>query len=603
MKLTLRNARREFTKLLPRLVGAYESGRLVPFIGSGMSAGACTSWPEFIARLERRAFPDRRPTSVARGDSAHLVERANRAVRRLRSRRRGEFETAMRYALVARANSIPSQTSALAELWWPLVLSTNYDNCYVAAFRKRFPDELHDVVGRSSEDCQRVLTSLSNPGRALLWALQGHLGVPSKIARYRARPELAEQLVVGHEEYRRVTYRDLPFRRAFAEVFRQRSLLFLGAGIRETYLQELFGEVIEIFGPSSRPHYALMPAGEVDPEFMLARFQIRVVEFPAGEYDEVQGWLTDFVSEVAARTQRPVAWSWGGVRGRARNGWHSQPSFEIRRDVLPARRQPGACLAVSAGGSGADFHFSVGIRALVQRWTNDRELAPTRRSPFVGEFSGRDVFAVRARAPSGERSLTAVYDAALSLFGFAGTRYERIHMQLPATGGTDKLEVSRRVFGKQVFPARFSLIQTVRAWRAWRTRHAQATCVLTLHVVAESVTMEIAAGRLDPLELLSCDDIRFSTEVVRDDGRIERRVFEKPPESTRLEEVVSALDLAPAHWMVTVSPQPSLEHDYEPETAVARASRHSLHELGVVPGSTLHFRRRARGRSASTARA
>jgi hypothetical protein len=30
---------------------------------------------------------------------------------------------------------------------------------------------------------------------------------------------LQQQLVVGHEEYRRVTYRDLHFRRAFAEVF------------------------------------------------------------------------------------------------------------------------------------------------------------------------------------------------------------------------------------------------------------------------------------------------------------------------------------------------------------------------------------------------
>ena len=44
---------------------------------------------------------------------------------------------------------------------------------------------------------------------------------------------------MGHDEYRRVTYRDIHFRRAFAEVFRHRSLLFLGSGIRETYLQEL----------------------------------------------------------------------------------------------------------------------------------------------------------------------------------------------------------------------------------------------------------------------------------------------------------------------------------------------------------------------------
>ena len=37
-------------------VSAYESGRLVPFVGSGLSVGACTTWPEMIRRLERCAF-------------------------------------------------------------------------------------------------------------------------------------------------------------------------------------------------------------------------------------------------------------------------------------------------------------------------------------------------------------------------------------------------------------------------------------------------------------------------------------------------------------------------------------------------------------------
>src|SRR5262249_4716864 len=155
---------------------------------------------------------------------------------------------------------------------------------------------------------------LSNPGRPLLWTLQGHMDAPCKIDGYTARPELERELVVGHEEYRRVTYRDLSFRRAFAEVFRQRSLFFLGAGIKESYLQELFGEVLEVYGPSSRPHYAIMPHGEVDPDFMLARFQVRVIEFPEGAYDELPAWLAQFVEATRKHTQRPLVWGFGGAR-------------------------------------------------------------------------------------------------------------------------------------------------------------------------------------------------------------------------------------------------------------------------------------------------
>jgi hypothetical protein len=40
---------------------------------------------------------------------------------------------------------------------------------------------------------------------------------------------LESQFVVGHDEYLRVTYREQHFRRAFAEVFRQRSLATLSS--------------------------------------------------------------------------------------------------------------------------------------------------------------------------------------------------------------------------------------------------------------------------------------------------------------------------------------------------------------------------------------
>ena len=586
MKLTRERAQREFAKILPRLVGAYESGRLVPFIGSGLSVGACTNWPTMIERLEQRA--GERRGSAARADPRALIARANSAVRALKSSAPGRFEAAMRYAVVARRNTIPAATRSLAAVWWPLVLTTNYDNCFVAAFRERYPGELHAVVGRRPEHCQRVLTSLSNPGRPLLWALQGHMNVPCQIAGYVAPPELERELVVGHEEYRRVTYRDLGFRRAFAEVFRQRSLLFLGAGVKETYLQELFGEVLEIYGPSSRPHYAIMPRGEVDPDFMLSRFQIRVIEFPDGAYDLIPSWLGEFVSATRVHTQRPLVWGFGGAR---RGQWHNPASLEIVRGYLPRQQGPRECIAISPVQRSGRFVISRALASRLKAWRVDPGRQPVARTQFVHEYSGSDVFLIRARTGASPSSLTAVYDAALSLFRTAGRGYDTIHMQLPATG-------AGRIAGGQAtpdvnrsFPARFSLIQTVRGWSALRARNPTAHCRLVLHTLAESVTMEIAAGRLDVLELLSCEDVRFSTEILRDDGSVERRVFELPLRTTRLAAVIEQLDLSSRQWTVEVSPLTNLHPKFRAERRVTMCVGQRLDELGVVPGSTLHFRR------------
>ena len=343
-----------FETILPRLVATYEIGRLVPFIGSGMSRQTCTDWATFIRQLEdaggcaeAAAIESDTPRDV-------LIRRANKAVRTLKRGEAGAFAKAVRAGLLTAGTDprvIPPQTRSLARLSWPLVLTTNYDNCYAAAFHDHAEERELIVVGRGAEDCQRVLTSLSTPGRPLLWALQGYLkDVPHSGLLSAVTTNLESQLVVGHEEDRRVTYRDLHFRRAFAEVFRQRSLLFLGAGIQESYLQDLFGEVLEFYGPATRPHYAFIKEGEVDPDFMLARFQIVVVEYPKGEHGKVQHRLDSLAKELSKPSRTPVIWGWGRIEERQNeNEWTSVPDFEVVRGPLPAKGLEGECLAVSAG--------------------------------------------------------------------------------------------------------------------------------------------------------------------------------------------------------------------------------------------------------------
>lgn len=587
--------------VLPRLVSAYEHERLVPFIGSGMSRRTVADWETFVGSLEREAgLSETGGLSGTTPKREELIRRANRAVRVLKAQEPGRFARAVRTALAdqAGAGAMPAQTRSLARLWWPLVLTTNYDTCFAAAFREAAPGRQLAIAGRSPEDCQRVLTSLSTGGRSLLWALQGFLAdFPEGVLSALDGPErdalgrLEAQLVVGHEEYRRVTYRDLHFRRAFAEVFRQRSLLFLGAGIQETYLQELFGEVLEFYGPATRPHYAIMPRNEVDPAFMLSRFQIVVCEYEPGDHEEVVRRLDQLATEIDRPRRAPVSWSWGRVASADRH-WISVPDLEVVRGPLPERRAEGECLAVSAGGSGTAFFLSAGIKDLVRKWGVGATDQPSIVAPpYVAAFQDRHVYFVRARSERDERGLAHIYDASLALFGQAAPRYDCIRMQLLATGGQDKRGVEASTWKVRTFPERFSFVQTVRAWAAWRERNPESACRLALHVVLEAVYRDIASGRIDVLELLSCRDIRFFVEVITDAGEVERRLVQELPDTT-LETIVGGLQLSPAYWEVEVSPPPSLDEHQGPVTERLALT---LQQLGVLPGSTVHFRRPARG--------
>jgi hypothetical protein len=587
----------DFDTLLPRLASAYEQGRLVPFVGSGMSRRACSDWPTLIASLE---------VSAGLGDGAGLgsdtprdvlIRKANNAVRTLKRGVPGAFAKAVRAALLSNEPAVPlvsPQMQALTRVWWPLALTTNYDNCYAEAFNRNFGNRQLAVVGRGAVDCQRVLTSLSTAGRSLLWALQGYLSdlpcteqSPLVSPAAADRQALEEQLVVGHEEYRRVTYRDQHFRRAFAEVFRQRSLLFLGAGLQESYLQELFGEVLEFYGSAARPHYAFVQQGEVDPAFMLARFQIVVVEYPKGEHGLVQQWLDRLAQRIDRPAQAPVSWCWGRIETSDAH-WSSVPELEVVRGPLPTTPRPAECLAVSAGGSGQRFFFSDGIRQVMRAWGVKEPLRPSRvLLPYLCEFGNSGVYGTRARAEGDLRNLSCVYDASLALFEHVAPRARCIRMQLLSTGGVDKFDATVPRYELSNFPERFSFIQTLRAWAAWRTAHPGPACRLVLHVVLESVYQDIASGRIDVLELLGCTDLRFFAEVVQDGGEIERRLFQTTAHLT-LAAIAADLQLPAMQWQVKVTPPPAFDDRWF--DLDAQTLQQTLQTMGVVPGSTLHFR-------------
>jgi hypothetical protein len=196
-------------------------------------------------------------------------------------------------------------------------------------------------------------------------------------------------------------------------------------------------------------------------------------------------------------------------------------------------------------------------------------------------FENGYVYAVLSRSKDGQRSLSHIFAAAQTLFDRAASRFRFIHLQLLAAGGTEKYP------GDPLhYPERFSLIQTLRAWRVWRNAHEDVPCRLVLHVVSPAVYMDVASGRIDVLEILSCADVRFFVEIIQDDGGIERRPFQRGADE-ELGVLVEELKLPVDLWAMEVTPPPSL--DLQP--ALRDCVKLSLQDNGVVPGSTLHFRR------------
>jgi hypothetical protein len=209
--------------------------------------------------------------------------------------------------------------------------------------------------------------------------------------------------------------------------------------------------------------------------------------------------------------------------------------------------------------------------------------------PYLCEFGDSAVIGVRARAEGSDvRNLSCIYDASLALFEHVAPRYRCIRMQLLSTGGVDKFDATAPRYELSNFPERFSFIQTLRAWTAWRKSHPRRQCRLVLHVMLDTVYQDIASGRIDVLELLSCADVRFFVEVLQDNGEVERRLFQTTSDLT-LAAIADDLQLPAAQWQVKVSPPPVFDDRWFELNA--QTLQQSLLSFSVVPGSTVHFKR------------
>jgi SIR2-like domain len=293
---------------------------------------------------------------------------------------------------------------------------------------------------------------------------------------------LRSNSLLDHTEYRREAYRSVGFRRAFSEVFRSRSFLFIGSGLSEGYFENLFDEVLELQGALPHLHYALVQGGSMNLRFLRERFQIEAIEYD--RHDQVPHWIGELHQGVGRRSSRALMWGFRAATCPTTSDTSTvPPDLHIVGSILP-RPLKTECLVISAG---IDFkgepQFSgSGMKVLREHFPGlsltDRQ--PVSEQPKVWHFAGYPVFAAAARVEGrfgrDARDARIVFDAMKAALGSArDAGFKSMHSMLLAAG-------KGRIFSPHV-----SLIQMVRAYTACRNE-GPATAAgepfrLTIHVV------------------------------------------------------------------------------------------------------------------------
>lgn len=577
------------------LCAAYDRGRLVPFIGSGMSMPACVDWETFVCNLEIQSSSERLNSGDA-GPHGDAISRAFVAMRslRLQAGNTNAVAKAIEKAVYSSSFSktIPAQAKALANLFWPLVCTTNYDDIYLRAKSLGNPR----VLGRSDLDCHQILQHLSFPTSEVLWALQGFLAPRDPCSKISG---LEGELVVGHAEYRRVANREPHFRRCFAEVFRRSSLLFLGSGLAEPYFLYLFDEIIEFTGPPAKPHFAFVEAGKVDTELMRERYHIVCMTYPKGKHGCVTHYLDEFRKFVDSSRVRPSTW---GFRVRSPRHLESKDTgddFRVVRGVLPDPRtlpeneavalscgrrrtqKPNAVMKESRRGEillNPNVADDIGLPRWAHhpgsyKWLNDRTVKWKNWNKTYG-IVARELIHEGPRPDL--RSSDAIRVAFLeSLRKFEEEKITTIHVQLLASGE------------RQAFHPWVALIQMARAYGQWfrerRKTHCQEPLSVSLYVVLPAVVTLLQGGFIDLAEHLEDTELHIAIEVIDPAGGIERHhKFVKA--NAKLSELVQGLPMPDG--LPKVFARPISRAGLKPVT-LASIQGLTVEDYGLVSGSTL----------------
>lgn len=594
---------------LDLLASLYDRGLLVPFIGSGMSAGPCVLWNQLIDRLEQAAGM---PKSLSpAGDPAERAE----AVMQVLRRRRAEVAQDIRAAVYcASQREAPTHCDALARLRWPLICTTNYDDVYLRASLVQAAQAQRGkaprVLGRSEAHCREVLRHLALPMGEIVWALQGllapepfavprepngktHLDIQEAV---QESGDLSQEIVLGHLEYRRASHRQPHFRRCFAEVFRARSFLFLGSGLTEPYFRGLFDEVLELVGPPAVPHFALVAGGSLDETFLRRQYHIHCIAYDRPEGDSRHQAVGQFIDALAGCIHGPRVKThiWGWQLPRAQPGMPGPegaaprvdlPDFSIVQGDAPLSKSllaAGEMVGISCGRKhakpGGELIASPGLRTktllakeLDERptWLGDHLVQWEDSQSWLCGIVARDPGVASSREARSPDAVRQAFTCFLALAHGAGK--SQVHVQHLSAGEL------------KTFDGWISIVQMARAYGAWRRSTPQARLRVRMYVRDVEALALLRGNHLSLADELSDMPMRLHVEEIDAAAGVHRHQVLVMQAAT-LGALLRQLGMAGTNPRLHAVPQPGKT----PRRVLLNSVSHqSLGSFGLVSGSTL----------------
>lgn len=572
---------------LDHLRVGYRRGLLAPFIGSGINAPRLRLWSGLVKALAEDAGIGDVQLGSPPTDQ-QLILASERIVWQLSAQGRSLAEAMHTSLLVPQCSQEepPPAVSALASVWWPLILTTNYDSLFLDAFNKRHHRAKHDhdvmaAVGRSAADCHSVLASLNLPVRPLLWALQGFLGSGLNGV------DLKQEIVLGYDHYRRATFENASFRAAFSEVYRNRSLFFVGTGLGEEYFRGLFGESIIRLGANQHAHCALINEADLAQDtcwFMHTRLNIVVLTYKDPPEGPKYSGFAPCLKEIADALTEPPR----GARRFWVHGATPAVCVDIEPTPLPKKSSAEHWIVGSAGQKrSGELRISGDVPASLRG-----PKTPIADYDDVKNGAGQGVLLALAREPDPgtgrhERDLRHVADVTTHALQVA---------VLAGASTVSFMLLSASVHAGR-WPRVFSLVQMLRGIRRFvQTSLAREGSPLriVIHDTAaarvpdqapdRSAWHAVETGRLDPTEVLDCSALRFFVEIEIGGATTRTPMYTDEKKTVRQVAEYCQLDSA---WEAVLEPNPTPRRGNRlTELDVP------LLDAGVVPGSTLRFIRR-----------
>lgn len=539
---------RDFDEVLPSFRAARRAGKLVPFLGAGISRPECRGWPDFIQALYREF--DESPGTAVRGDDPEgLYRAADRVAAWLRLLSPSERQAKLRQALHHQTPpKLSDQAKALAEFVWPLILTTNYDEVVPLAYRRNAVGTKERpllLLGRSPEDCAQVVRSLEALEAPIVWYLQGYVGDNG------ASRSLLDEVVIGHQHYQEAINAGTSFRRAFSEIYRRRSLLFIGSGLAESYFVNLIAESMFSLGPSPQPHYALFcdedDNGRLDPDFLAVRLGITPVRYGKA-YGELREALRQISRDATTTLHGPRAPGLTSVsyaiprKSMAETSTPAEPStleVEIRNSHLPTPTER-TCVILSVGRDGQIGHFVPGAgrqaKSVIKAYPGGRQWTREHVAEIPGLPQGRmwrvllekaetPIFLLAARELNDKpddaaRSLAAITEATHQALKEAeALGFTRALMGLLAAGPSRTDEPPYCLVAQ---------LSGIRAFAAEPRERGAGLRSVGIHIIDDHVWSALMQGRIPVLNLLNSELARVLVRVRAPGGSVEEFAVSVP---------------------------------------------------------------------------